>query len=212
LVIDNSPYHSVLVIDNSPYHNVQIDPPPISNAKKSTMISWLNEKIIPHTEDMRKPDLYELIKTHKPLYHNYKTDMILAEHGHSVLRLPPYRPELNPIELIWATVKKWVADRNVTFRMEDVIKLADEKFASISKDDWKLRCNHVTAIEAQYMTNEALLNEGQEIVVHVGNDSSESDSSSDTSEDGDNGVDEHGAGLYSISGVAPLNTDSDTDQ
>jgi hypothetical protein len=31
---------------------------------------------------MRKPDLYELIKTHKPLYRTYKIDMILAEHGH----------------------------------------------------------------------------------------------------------------------------------
>jgi hypothetical protein len=97
------------------------------------MLSWLNEKRIIHTEDMRKPDLYELIKTHKPLYSTYKTDMILAEHGHSVLRLPPYYPQLNPIELIWATVKKRIADRNVTLRMEDVIKLADEQFASISR-------------------------------------------------------------------------------
>jgi hypothetical protein len=76
--------------------------------------------------------------------------------------------------------------------MEDVIKLADEKFASISKDDRKLRCDHVTAIEAHYVTTEALLNKGQEIVVHVGNDSSESDSSSNPSEDGDDGADEHG--------------------
>jgi hypothetical protein len=79
------------------------------------MISWLNEKRIPHMEDMHKPDLYELIKTHKPLYYTYKIDMFLAEHGYTVLRLPPYHPEMNPIELIWATVKKWVADRNVTF-------------------------------------------------------------------------------------------------
>jgi hypothetical protein len=48
--------------------------------------------------------------------------------------------------------------------------------------------------------------------VHVGNDSSESDSSSDTREDGDDGADEHGAGLYSVYGDAPLNTDIDTDQ
>jgi hypothetical protein len=43
-LIPSRPPHSVLVIDNAPYYNVQIDPPPTSNAKKSTMISWLNEK------------------------------------------------------------------------------------------------------------------------------------------------------------------------
>lgn len=86
------------------------------------------------------------------MYRAYKTDIILAEHYHSVLRLPPCYPELNPIELILVTVKNWVADRNVTFRTEDMIKLADEKFTSFTKDDWELRCNHVTAIEAQYVT------------------------------------------------------------
>jgi hypothetical protein len=141
-----------------------------------------------------------------------RIDKILAEHGQLGLWLPPYHPELHLTELIWATVNKSVADRNVTFRTEDVIKLADEKFASISKDDWKLRCNHVIAIEAQYIVNDALLDEGQKIVVQVGKGSSESDSSSDMSEDGDIGADEHGAGLYSISGIAPLNTDSDSNQ
>jgi hypothetical protein len=53
----NLPAHSTLVIDSALYHNVHIDSVPASNAKKSTKISWLNEKTIPHTEDMRKPDL-----------------------------------------------------------------------------------------------------------------------------------------------------------
>jgi transposase len=45
----------------------------------------------------------------------------------------PYHPELKPIELIWATVKNWVTQNNTTFKMDDVIKLADQKFASIKK-------------------------------------------------------------------------------
>jgi hypothetical protein len=73
----------VLLIGIASYHNVQIDSPSTLNAKKSTMVSWLNEKIIPHTEDLRKPDLYELIKTHKPVYRTYKILRILAGHGHS---------------------------------------------------------------------------------------------------------------------------------
>jgi hypothetical protein len=60
-----------------------------------------------------------------------------------------------------------------------MIKLADEKFASISKEDWKLRCDHIIAIEAQNIANEALLNECQKIVIHVRKDSSVSDGSSE---------------------------------
>jgi hypothetical protein len=39
--------------------------------------------------------LYQLIKRNKPVHHTYKIDSILAEHDHTVLRLPPYYPELN---------------------------------------------------------------------------------------------------------------------
>jgi transposase len=51
--------------------------------------------------------------------------------------LPPYHPELSYIELIWGTAKNWVADKNVTFKLDDVIKLTDEGFAAITNEDWK---------------------------------------------------------------------------
>jgi transposase len=35
----------------------------------------------------------------------YKIDKILGEHGHEVVRLPPYSPEFNPIEKIWGLLK-----------------------------------------------------------------------------------------------------------
>jgi hypothetical protein len=53
--------------------------------------------------------------------------------------------------------------------MEDLIKLTDGKIGSVSKGNWKLRCDHVISMEAQYVTIDAVLKEGQEIVVHVGN-------------------------------------------
>jgi hypothetical protein len=69
--------------------------------------------------------------------------------------------------------------------MEDMIKLTYEKFPSISKDNWKVRHNHVISMEA-------LLDEGQEIAVHVRNDSSESDGSLNMSKSGSDGADQHG--------------------
>jgi hypothetical protein len=66
-----------------------------------------------------------------------------------------------------------LSQHRVLFRTEDTIKLTDEKFTSISKDDRKLRCNHIIPIEAQYSANESLFHEGQETAVHVENDNSE---------------------------------------
>jgi hypothetical protein len=44
--------------------------------------------------------------------------------------------------------------------MVGAIMLTDDIFTSVSKDNWKLRRNHVTGIEVHYITTEALLNKG----------------------------------------------------
>jgi transposase len=59
------------------------------------------------------------------------------------LRLPPYRPEFNPIEKIWAIVKNWVAARNTTFKMADVEDLARQKFDSVTSETRSSVCEHV---------------------------------------------------------------------
>ena len=64
---------------------------------------------------MTKAKLYDLIKLHKPQYKIFAIDCLLTEHGHTVIRLPPYHPDLNPIEKIWGTVR--VAEKNVTFKL-----------------------------------------------------------------------------------------------
>jgi hypothetical protein len=85
------------------------------------MISWLKNHLPPITfnntdfSSLQNPDKYNVILPPKPKYLSYKIDRIFAEHNHSILRLPLYHPELNPNELIWATVKNWVAQNNTTF-------------------------------------------------------------------------------------------------
>jgi hypothetical protein len=156
-----------------------------------------------------KPHFYELINIPKPMYCTYGINRTAAEHGRSVLQLPPYRPELDPIKLIWTYVKIWAAGRNVTFRMEDVISSQMGNSVQPTKATGNSD-NHFIAMEAQYVTIDALLSASQEIVVHVRNDSS--DSSLAMSEDGDDGVDVPGIGLYSAAVVAPLNMDHDRDK
>jgi hypothetical protein len=61
------------------------------------------------------------------------------------------------------TVKSRVADKNLTFKSSAIIKLTEEWFVSISKEDWKqIRvCNPVQITEDQYVSRERLLDENQ---------------------------------------------------
>jgi transposase len=65
-----------------------------------------------------KPDLYQLIKMNRAVHRIYKIDSILTELNktelNKVLRLPPYHPELFPIELILETAKNLVAVQNIS--------------------------------------------------------------------------------------------------
>lgn len=186
-LLPNLPPRSVLVVDNASYHNVRIEKDPTSNTRKNDMIKWLVERNIAHDSAITKPELYEIIKAHKTAYPKYKLDTLLSEKGHSVLRLPPYHPELNPIEKIWATVKNWVAARNVTFKMTDVENLAREKFAAISADEWASICKHVDNIVEDYMQKEHLIDDimdNFEFIVNTG-ESEDEDTYDEESSDED---------------------------
>lgn len=95
------------------------------------MQDWLTAKGIFFHPSMYKPELYDLIKINKPRFKTYEIDRLLAGHGHTVLRLPPYHTDLNPIEKMWALIKDYVAHKNVTFKLEDAQNLVKEKISSI---------------------------------------------------------------------------------
>jgi hypothetical protein len=45
--------------------------------------------------------------------------------------------------------------------MDDVIKLANQKLASLTAEDWQRRGEHVRNIQQQLMAREGLLDEGR---------------------------------------------------
>ncbi|XP_018323739.2 uncharacterized protein LOC108735989 [Agrilus planipennis] len=83
---------------------------------------WVQEKLLPNLSNCIK-----LLK-----FKIYDIDEIIQKAGHDVLRLPSYHPELNPIEYVWAALKHFVTERNVSFNLGDVKKLCEE-FFSIEK-------------------------------------------------------------------------------
>lgn len=181
-LIPNLPPKSVLVIDNAPYHNVQKDKAPNSNSRKSVMIDWLRSKNIYFDNNMLKPDLYNIIKVHKPTFKTYEIDEMLTQRGHSVLRLPPYHPDLNPIELVWASLKQYVAKKNLSFTITYVQQLCDNFFDEFSAAEWKKCCDHAIKWEQKFLEAEPLIDEiTDQFIINLGEDS-ESESEEEVSD------------------------------
>ena len=135
---------SLIVMDNASYHSVREEgtTAPTSGSRKGDMQTWLTEHNIPFDIKLLKPQLYEIIKKCKP-EPKYKVDEFLKQHGHEVLRLPPYHCEFNPIELIWGDLKGFIGRNNSTFKTVDVKQLISDGFNSITKQKWKNACSHV---------------------------------------------------------------------
>jgi transposase len=83
---------------------------------------------MPFHDGMLKIQVYDLIRAHKPLHKNFIIDNIRAAHGHAAIRLPPYHPDLNPIELVRADVKQLVGAENVSFNLDEVAKKCGKWF------------------------------------------------------------------------------------
>ena len=169
----------MVVVDNASYHNVQLNRAPTSGSTSAEMKRWLAEKNITCPPSSLKPDLYDLSKTHKPSHIKYKIDNIFETAGHTGLRLPPYHPDLNPIEMIWGTVKKFLGQKNVTFKLDDAMRLAQDKFESISSEEWIHYVNKVKAREEEYFSEEAGIDARTENPVISTEDSDDSVTSDD---------------------------------
>lgn len=104
-LLENLKEPHTIVMDNASYHSVQRDKAPTSSNRKLDLISWLQSKGIEANEKMLKTELLRLVRIHKPRTPTYILDEIAKEKGHTVIRLPPYHCQYNPIELIWAQVK-----------------------------------------------------------------------------------------------------------
>jgi hypothetical protein len=111
------------------------------------MIDWLSDRGIPFIDRLCKPELYSLIKLRKPLFRALNMYALRAERAHSVLCLSLCHSHLNPIELKWGSVKKYVARKNMSFHVDYAMKLTEEKFRIITNEDLSSRYNIVRQCE-----------------------------------------------------------------
>ncbi len=193
---------SVIVIDNASYHNALTDDSKSlnSNTRKDDMKAWLRGKGVAYTEEMLKPEIYELVKFHKPPK-VYQTDVLAETYGHAVLRTPPRQCELNAIELIWAIVKKQVAARNTGMKIAQVEQLTKDVLRSVTREQWQRVVRHTIDVENLHWKADGLREQVEPIIIHINSDESDDDSD-DSDDDSDETVDESNSS-------DEVNTDSD---
>lgn len=182
------PPASTIVMDNASYHSRKKDKAPTSSSTKSTMIQWLQERKVQFRPDLRKPELYQIVKLHKPPVPTYVIDSKATELGFKVIRLPPYHCQYNAIEMVWSNLKSYVKGRNKTFKLKDVKELFFEAVDHVSPDMWSKYIDHVKKIMDADWNSEGLSDKSvQEFIINLcpGDDDSdsESDSEDDSSED-----------------------------
>lgn len=148
---------SCLVMDNASYHNAvtEEDKIPTSSSTKDVIKIWLRKEGIPFNEGFLKPELLSLVKKSQKTK-VFQIDKIIQQHGHMCLRLPPYHPQLNPIELVWAKIKGQVAAENTSFKLCDIKELTHAALSQIDKDFWCKCEDHVLKEENDYWEKDGL--------------------------------------------------------
>jgi transposase len=137
---------SIIVMDKASYHSAVLNKAPSTNSRKSEIVDWLKKKNI--TVDPTETGA-ELLQNVQPLKTRkiYELGQIANERGHQVIRLPPYNCQYNPIELIWAQMKREVADRNKTFKLADAEQLMSDAIYRVTVEDWQKCVRHAERLQ-----------------------------------------------------------------
>lgn len=145
-LLKNIPENSLIIMDNAAYHNVLTKEAfPKKSHSVKRLREWLSNNKIPWSKDMLKSELFELC-SHLATKPEFLIDNIARKYGHSILRTPPYHPELQPIETCWAIVKNHVAQHN-DCTMKKVKILLEEGFGKVTEKTCQKLIKKINMIE-----------------------------------------------------------------
>lgn len=201
-IVPYLPSNSIVVMDNASYHCTQVNKAPTIGNRKAELQEWLTKNGIEFDDCWTKAQLCVLIKRHKgdP---QYEIEQMLNEYGHEVLRLPPYHCDLNPIEKIWAIVKRRIAEKNVAQAPSEISAITEAAFRTVTAEEWLNVCIHVEKIEDKYFESDRLMDiEMERFIINVTGDTSSDSSDEDSIIDSDDDV--------QMEGINPLQDHSYT--
>jgi len=186
-VLPNLPPRSIVVMDNASYHSRTVEKFPNMSWRKDDIQKYLTNKGVQWSITLVKAELLQLAEPFRMSAKTYVVDQMAAEAGHTVLRLPPYHFDLNPIELAWAQVKNNVALHNVSYNIHDVEERLNNNISNLSPDSWKKFVEHVKKLEDSLWEVDNVVDsftDENRIVVNLGNSSdSETESNSELEEE-----------------------------
>ncbi|MCP4607083.1 MAG: hypothetical protein GY845_00010 [Planctomycetes bacterium] len=157
-LLPNIPPKSLVILDNAKYHNVLADGFfPSTGSNKKQLRSWLTRNGYAWREDMLKAELLKMCTRLAPVPER-RLDIIAAKHDVSILRTPPYHPELQPIETCWAVVKNYMAD-HCDFTMEGLRTNLPDAFAKVTSDTCREIISKVVEQEDKYWLEDEKLDE-----------------------------------------------------
>lgn len=153
MLFPNIPKGSLIIMDNAPYHNIlSKHSPPTAQSSKGKIREWLERNKVYCRDDCLKPELIEVLKKLAP-EPIYAIDELAAEHGHKILRTPPYHPELQPIETCWGVVKNHIA-KHCDFTMKNLIKQLDGGFEKVTKETCTKLVQKIRKIEDEFWVSD----------------------------------------------------------
>lgn len=151
--------NTIVVIDGgSIFYNRVANSTPHSNSRRKEIMDWLTARNVPFSPSMYKPQLYQLVLLNKDKFCDFKLDVILRDHGHTVLRLPAHHPDLNPVKTVLSSVRDYVG-RDICLNLESVLKIASEKVSSLTIEDWQQACRQAEAEENGLKATERIIDE-----------------------------------------------------
>jgi transposase len=155
-LLPNIPEGSLVIMDNAAYHNVlSAHSAPTATCKKEKIRSWLERNNIPLSEDCLKVEMVEILNKVAPSP-TYALDEIAEEHGHEILRTPPYHPELQPIETCWGVVKNQIA-RTCDFTMANLVAQLEDAFSSFTAKTCSGLIKKICKVEDRFWREDVLL-------------------------------------------------------
>lgn len=158
-LLPHLPQRCLIVMDRCPNHMVGQDSIIPQQMRKIELQEWLTHNGFDWEESWLKPRLIAEVEDKR----DKKTmvEMFAEQKGHRVLFLPVHHPELNPIELVWNTVKGECARQfsNQTSFQDQRIRLEEAVSNKIDAKYCSEAFRHVKQFEDKYWETDLALDD-----------------------------------------------------
>lgn len=161
---------SVIVVHNICFQEKTVDKPPSKSSSKNETIDYLRSHGIPCEQTMRKFTLMSLVDNttdKEKLVNHFETMFVI--HGHTVVRLPTYMCDLNPMELAWRQLRDCVQSQNMaaggTISLRRLEESVREGIKCVTNEDWAAYCRYVTGFENSFWEKDASMEDVIEKII-----------------------------------------------